>query len=217
MSNVQQELKSIMDDEENIRHSWKETGQKQLLEFIVKFIPKLLGVESCSVFIHDINQGKVWLQCSTNLTEREIEVPKQGSLVGEVISTGQHQIRTDMDKAEGVHKKVDSKTGFVTRDILCVPIKSFTTDEVSGAIQILNKKGEAAYTDEDRSVLEEMAYYLQMLVEQAFISKKVATLSDKVRTKVMFADIMLSILAILAVITVIGGSFYLVTVIFGAL
>jgi len=145
---------------------------QKLLPFYINMMTKLADCERCSVFIHDSAQGKVWLKAGTGVTEREIEVPKEGSVVGDVIASGQSKILNDIDTHSGIHKQVDDKTGFTTRNILCVPIKSSSRNEVSGAIQLLNKSGNPGFTNEDLSLAEEIAGHLKKEVDTIFLDQE---------------------------------------------
>jgi GAF domain-containing protein len=152
-------------------------GHQPLLSFFVRTMPVLLDAELCSIFIHDPGQDKVWLQCATNMTTaHHIVVPRQGSIVGEVIRSGQPQIRTGLEQQPGIHKQVDSTTGFQTRQILCVPIHSLTRNHVIGAIQVLNKKSGAPFTDEDLIVVQEAASHLTMVIQNIFLQQEIARL-----------------------------------------
>ena len=87
---------------------------------------------------------------------------------------------------------MDEKTGFVTRDILCIPIKSLDGAEVTGAVQILNKKGGGTFNDEDRMLLEEMAHFLELTIENIFFNQETANVLDNMHsmmTKVVFVFI----------------------------
>ncbi|KOR29982.1 hypothetical protein TI03_00830 [Achromatium sp. WMS1] len=191
MNDLQQKLTTLIRKQAHIHKQWLDVGQKRLLKLVVTFMPKLIGSESCSIFIQDVTRKKVWLACSTRLGEREIEVPKKGSLVGEVISTGRYQIRTNMEQQPGIHKLVDADTNFITRNILCVPIKGIATDEVIGAIQVLNKHNNQEYTEQDRLILEEMAYHVQILVENIFLGQEITVISEKVQKKIVMLDVVL--------------------------
>ncbi len=108
-----------------------ETGK--LLSFYTRIMTKVTDTERCSVFIHDPEGDKVWLEAGTGAQEHEIEVPKEGSVVGKVIASGETVVVSGLETQSGAHKEADEKTGFVTRNILCVPIKSSIRNEITGA------------------------------------------------------------------------------------
>lgn len=166
------------------------SGKISLLEFYVKIVPKVLNAERCSIFIYDPDSKTIWLKCGTELEERDIEVTLEyDATVVNVITSGQHKVVTGLDKKNGVHKRTDENTGFVTREILCIPIKSLDGTEVTGAVEILNKKGGGTFNDEDRMLLEEMAHFLELTIENVFFNQETANVLDNMHvmmTKVVF-------------------------------
>lgn len=154
-----------------------ETGK--LLSFYTRIMTKVTDTERCSVFIHDPEGGKVWLKAGTGVQEHEIEVPKEGSVVGQVIASGETVVVSGLETQSGAHKDADERTGFVTRNILCVPIKSSIRNEVTGAFQLLNKMNGQEFTDEDISLAEELAVHLQGEVDGFFLDQQVFGLSER--------------------------------------
>ncbi len=152
-----------------------QTGR--LLSFYTRIMPKVLDAERCSVFIHDPEGDKVWLKAGTGVQEQEIAVPTEGSVVGEVIASGEPVVVSDLDTKPGAHKATDEKTGFVTRNILCVPIKSPVRNEVTGAFQLLNKLNDREFTDEDISLALEVSEHLQREVDGIFLDQEAFGLS----------------------------------------
>ena len=114
-------IKSSMNQLKALRTSTLESSGEaetaKRLPFYVNVMTKLADCERCSIFIHDPAQNRVWLKAGTGVTEREIEVPKEGSIVGEVIASGKPKIIYSMEAQSGVHKQVDDKTQFKTRNI----------------------------------------------------------------------------------------------------
>lgn len=149
-------------------------GEDRLLSFYVKIMPRLLDAERCSIFIHDPAANESWLKCGTGVPERKIQVPVDESIVGKVIKTGQVVIESGLDQKAGVHREVDEATGFVTRDLMCIPIKTVDGKGVAGAVQILNKKNGRAFDDQDRSMLEELAHFLELTIESIYVNQQSA-------------------------------------------
>ncbi|MBI1732505.1 MAG: GAF domain-containing protein [Gammaproteobacteria bacterium] len=173
------EVKKTLDDLEHRRHyldaDWDRAKNKALLEFYVKIMPKVLDAERCSIFIHDPASKEIWLKAGTGLGEKEIRVGMgNASIVGEVVATGEHRIISGLQDKNGAHKKADQKTGFVTQDILAIPIKSLDGNEITGAVEVLNKKGGVGFNDEDKALLEEMAHYLELTMENIFYNQQSA-------------------------------------------
>lgn len=146
-------------------------GHHALLDFYVKIMPVVVGAERCSIFIHDPERKEIWLKSGTGITEKEIVISSGAdSVVGDVIATGKSVIVTDIKQEESIHKIIDKQTGFITNDILCVPIKSLDGRSIMGAVELLNKKGNDTFNDKDQELLEEMVHYLELTVETMYAS-----------------------------------------------
>jgi len=153
---------------------WEE-GHHNLLNFYVKIIPIVVNAERCSIFIHNPATREIWLKCGTGVSERDIRVDRDTpSVVGNVIDTGEFKIINGLEKMEGAHKEIDKMTGFETHNILSVPIKSLDGKETMGAVQVLNKKGGLNFSEDDLKLVEDMAHYLQLSIENIYFNVEVA-------------------------------------------
>jgi len=154
-------------------------GKKNILDFYVKIMPKVVRAERCSIFIHDPFTNKIWLKAGSDLEERDIEVDKENSIAGKVIKSGKTFFQSGLDKQDGTHKQTDDSTGFVTKSIICVPITSLDGKEITGVIQLLNKTYSDAFDEKDEKILKELAHYLELGVENLFFSQTATNLSNK--------------------------------------
>ncbi|MBF0162329.1 MAG: GAF domain-containing protein [Magnetococcales bacterium] len=188
LANEWQKLKA---KQEALTRNWKSSGNQDLLHFFMEILPKVVDADRCSFFIHDPVTDAVWLQCGTGLKERSIVIPKTGSNVGRVVATGRHVSIVRREQQSEFAKQVEEKVGYVTQNMLCVPIKSLTTDQVTGAIQVINKRGNnghLGFTDQDRELLERVADHVGMVTENIYLSQEMVTVSDKLRGKVDMAE-----------------------------
>lgn len=146
------------------------SDDQRLLNFYVRIVEKLLGVERCSIFIKDPVNRKIWLKCGTGVTERQIEVDPDNSVAGKVIASGTPAIENDLHLKAGAHKAVEQRMDFVTRNMLCVPVKSVYRAEMIGAIQAINKPVGESFGAEDIELLEEIAHHLKNAIERAYLT-----------------------------------------------
>ena len=172
LTDAKQQLEELSSRQKVLAEAIDPKQQTTLLDFYVRIAPRLLNAERCSIFIHDPQNKKVWLKTGTGVTERGIEVSVKDSVVGEVITTGKPVIARDLESRDGTHKKVDTTTGFVSREIICVPIRSKDGSQITGAIQVLNKKGGAGFGEEDQAFLEEMGNHFQSIVESIYLGQQ---------------------------------------------
>jgi len=173
---------------------------QKLLPFYVGLMTKLAYCERCSVFINDPAKDRVWLKAGTGVDEQEIEVPREGSIVGEVIASGKSKIVNNLEMQSGAHKQVDEETGFTTRNILCVPIKSIARNEVSGAFQLLNKSNGEEFTDEAISLVEEIAAHLQREVDIIYLDQETFGLTERLYLAFIWTALFFLISLILAAV-----------------
>ncbi len=175
-SSLIQRLEDLKAKQKKIDAAWRKTGDKPLLDFFVEIIPKTLNCERCSIFVLDPESDNIWVQSGTGLKERQVAVPRGESLVGQVISSGEAQLESDMENRAGSHEWVDMQTGYMTRSALCVPVRGANAGEVYGAIQVLNKRGMKSFTDEDQKILERLAFHIQMNIENIYLHQQLAKL-----------------------------------------
>lgn len=189
--NLTHELHRLKLKQEALSRSWKGGGDKDLLHFFIEILPKVVDADRSSFFIHDPVTDEVWLQCGTGLQERSIVVPKTGSNVGKVVATGRAVNIIKRDQQSEFAKKVEEKVGYVTHNMLCVPIKSPIDKQVIGAVQVVNKQGEQGslgFTHDDQALLERVAAHVGMVTENIYLSQEMVSVSDKLRGKVDMAE-----------------------------
>lgn len=80
--------------------------------------------------------------------------PGEG-IAGNVILTGQGTIIQDCQKDIRWSGKVDAGTGFITRSMICVPLKD--GDIGFGCIQLINRTDGSLYDDKDLKFMESLA------------------------------------------------------------
>ena len=164
-----------------VERKWHDCGNRALLKFFIELIPPALGVERCSIFILDPEDGNVWLQCGTGVDEKSISVSRLNSIVGEVIDTGVPICENNLDNRVGAHDYIALQTGFFARDTLCVPVKGVSTQQITGAIQVLNKinpfNDVQKYSPHDHRILEHMALHIQLNIEDIYLRQELGKIS----------------------------------------
>ncbi len=168
--------------------AWSLSDYESLLQFYIHILPRIMDAERCTIYIKEIGTAKIYSKFGTGLQGKQIEPPLEGSIVGEVTLSGNSIIQNDMSQKNGYHRKVDEGTGYITLNTVCVPIKSVTGRGVTGAIQVLNKKGEADFADEDLRMLEEIAQYLSMSIENIVVNQEMMRISSQLNREVERLD-----------------------------
>ena len=161
-----------------VANAWTVDNYEAFLDFYVQILPKIINAERCTIYIIEIGTDKICSMFGTGIQKKQIQPPRKGSIAGEVISTGKGTIKNDLETSPGYHTQVDAKTGFVTRNSLCYPIKSLTGHGVTGAIQILNKI-EGPFIPQDMVQLEAVADYLSISIESIILNQEILQTSNQ--------------------------------------
>ncbi len=163
-------LKSLL---ERIHRSWGPQDFEALMRFFVEILPLLTQAERCSVFIVDQTTENIWLKFGTGVKEKAIIAPMQGSVVGESILSGQTIFQSGLNHRAGFHAIVDKQTEFTTQSLLCVPIRSLAGKYHIGAVELLNKKNEQAFTTDDEALLKQLVKYLALSIEHNTVTEEI--------------------------------------------
>lgn len=146
-----------------------------VLRRIVDEAKTLVGAEVASVFVLDAARQELY--STVNSTGVVIRIPVTNGIAGHVATSGEPVVIADAYGDPRFNKSVDVKTGFKTRNLMCVPLK-VKKGGVIGVVQLINKSGPSTFTSEptsdgDRFCKQEDAFtpddlqFLQVFASQA--------------------------------------------------
>lgn len=150
-----------------------------LLHRIIVLASDALNAERATLFIVDRKKKELWSRSGIGIEKQEIRFPMDRGIAGEVAISGEAQIIDDPYSHPKFNKEIDIKTGFITRNILCLAMKNITGD-VIGVFQILNKK-DGCFTSEDQSFLSAMAVNTGIALENALLREELKKQLDDVK------------------------------------
>lgn len=90
-------------------------------------------------------------------------LPGEG-IAGQVIESGKSVILLDCTSDQGWPEQADPESGFVTRNMICVPLNS--KKETLGCIQLMNKQGTDTFTKDDLELCENLASIAAIAIEE---------------------------------------------------
>ncbi len=128
---------------------------------VVAMTTGAIGAERGAVFLNDANTGELFSRIAEGKFTREIRMINSMGVAGQVFGSGQGRIIHDAYADEHFNRNIDESTGFTTRNILCVPLRTLKGDLV-GVAQLLNKI-DGSFTQHDFDLLE-------VMIEQAAIA-----------------------------------------------
>jgi HD-GYP domain-containing protein (c-di-GMP phosphodiesterase class II) len=110
---------------------------------------RLLNAEAASLLIVDREKGELFFEVALGEKGKKVKevLLKIGQgIAGWVAEKGEPLIISDVYKDSRFFKGVDNKTDFVTRNMICVPVKS--KNEILGVLQAINKV-DSDFSEED--------------------------------------------------------------------
>jgi adenylate cyclase len=125
-----------------------------VLRALVEMTTAEIGTERGSLFLNDPSTNELYSRVAQGNIRREIRLLNTTGIAGHVFQTGESLIILDPYSDSRFNRSIDEQTGFVTRNILCVPIKT-VKGEIIGVAQTLNKR-KGDFTRKDLQLLEAM-------------------------------------------------------------
>lgn len=115
-------------------------------------LKETLGCDRCTFFIVDQQKREVWSKAAIGLEIAEIRLPTNRGVVGYVARTGRMLNLKDVYNDPRFDRSVDQRTGYRTKSMLTMAIKTGAGDVV-GVLQALNKN-EGIFTSEDELAMK---------------------------------------------------------------
>jgi adenylate cyclase len=136
-----------------------------------------LGAERSSLFMNDPQSGELYTRFAQGNFQREIRIINDSGIAGHVFTTGKGLLIHDVYKHKWFNRSVDEQTGFRTRNMMCVPIKT-VKGEVIGVAQTLNKK-KGRFTKDDLALLEAMTTQASIALQSTQFVEKMKKTREK--------------------------------------
>ncbi len=131
--------------------------QEDVFNQILKQMATLLGAEAGTLWVIDSDETltakAVFGPTSKNLIGITLRLDE--GIVGHVIQTGETGLIEDVTLDERWSSRVDEESGFITRSMLTVPLQ--VKSKKMGALQLLNKQGNALFNEEDQRLATALA------------------------------------------------------------
>lgn len=149
--------------------------ESEIFRRVMENVTRILRVEACSLLLLDQKTNEleftVTLQGDTARYSAFRLKPGQG-IAGWVAQHGEPLLVPDVSQDPRFYAQVDQVTGFHSRSILCVPLKS--RERVIGVLEAINKRGEAGdsrFTQADLELLTALASWVAVAVENAWLNR----------------------------------------------
>lgn len=142
----------------------------QLLHTMIEAARQVINAEACSLFLVDPETGENVLHLASNrdqgISLGGVRVPPGKGIIGSVVDSGENVLVPDVTQDERHYRDVDMVSGFNTRAILAVPLRSRTvplgegrgviSTRVIGGFEAINKS-RGTFDDQDAGLLNMLA------------------------------------------------------------
>ncbi|MCB9638808.1 MAG: GAF domain-containing protein [Myxococcales bacterium] len=140
--------------------------KKQLLKLIMDTVTDLMEADRSTLFLIDHENQEIVSQVIQGEESVHIRMPIGQGVAGWVAQTGETVNLIDAYKDPRFHVKVDQKTGYTTRSILTMPLRTLQGHTIA-VIQVLNKSSGLAFSEEDEQLLEAISAQAAIFLENA--------------------------------------------------
>jgi signal transduction histidine kinase len=152
-----------------------EMNLEALFPLIIQHTNGIMDTQASSIFLYDKKPNELWSLVSTDLKKNEIRIPATYGIAGWVFQNRAPTIVNDTSSDPRFDADVDEKTGFRTRNILCVPLIN-RQKECVGTLQVLNKN-RGNFTDEDVEMLTSLSDYATIALENSMLYEELKSMN----------------------------------------
>ncbi|MGZ8159457.1 MAG: GAF domain-containing protein [Methylobacter sp.] len=136
-----------------------------VLNVLVEMCTTELNAERGSLFLNDPETNELYSRVAQGTSQREIRILNNSGIAGFVYSSGESVIISDPYNNPHFNRSVDEQTGFFTKNILCVPVRSAKSN-IIGVAQVLNKIS-GHFNKNDLALFEAMTSQAALALESA--------------------------------------------------
>jgi adenylate cyclase len=144
---------------------------------LVQFTTSAIGCERGTIFLHDKLTSELYSFIAQGELQHEIRVLSDKGLIGWAFTHDEAVKVDDAYSDERFNSEIDQSTGFTTRNILCVPLKSIK-NELIGVSQMLNKI-DGSFTEMDIELVRSMTEQAALAIQTKLIVSHIELASKK--------------------------------------
>jgi signal transduction histidine kinase len=142
----------------------------KVLTLILDVATQSIGADRGTLYLMDEAANELWSKVAQGSNMVEIRLPVGKGLAGYVAKTGETVNIADAYKDPRFNPEIDKKSGYRTRNVLCMPMRN-KDGNIVGVFQFLNKR-EGAFTSDDDAFIEALSVHAAIALENARMAKE---------------------------------------------
>jgi signal transduction histidine kinase len=145
----------------------------ELLRNIVDVATELTGADRGTLYLVDKDKNELWSLVLIGNNVKEIRLRIGEGLAGYVAKSGETLNIKDVQNDPRFNKDFDRASGYVTRNMICFPIKN-NTGVIIGVLQLLNSKN-GEFAERDEVFLAALSVHSAIALQNAELVEKLLT------------------------------------------
>src|SRR5579864_6829245 len=137
---------------------------------LIDLITEALDAERATLFLYDTETNELFSRVLLGEGVTEIRIPAGAGIAGAVFCAGKSEVIPDAYQDPRFHQETDRRTGYRTRNILCVPLRNRDGAPI-GVTQVLNKR-DADFAAADLTMAEAINRHAASALEQALLVER---------------------------------------------
>lgn len=157
----------------------------RILDIIMESAKTLLKAEASSLLLLDEATNELYFaSASGQVSERlrNLAVPLDKGIAGACVRDGKPKIVNQTLADKNFYPHIDKVTGFETRSIIAAPL--IISGKTIGVIEVLNKKENQPWNEEDEELLLVIAYQSARVIHNAKLLLQVEEYKDLLRNEI---------------------------------
>ena len=146
------------------------SGLDDILHAILDLVSTQLDCERATVFLRDRRTGRLHARQVTGPTPLDIVLEKGVGVAGFVAETGENVLINDVRSDPRFDPSTDRRTGFLTRNMLCVPLRK-PEGTLMGSLQAINSQ-HGDFSDADLAYLASFGALAAIAVEREQLAQE---------------------------------------------
>lgn len=156
----------------------REKNLNNLIEILSNLAKDIIEVDRCSLFLIDEQNKELYTIFAHGV--KEIRIPMSSGIAGYVVRTGKAYVTEDAYRSKFFNPEVDKASGYITRNILAVPVFD-SHNKVIGVYQAINKKDR--FSSEDAKLMKLIAEFAGAALETKMLHEKIKEIHKKALIK----------------------------------
>lgn len=175
----QQKIKQLKKLQEVSQVLNSSLNQAEIRKKAIEAITFIMDAEAGSLLLLDEPAQELYFEVALGEKGegvREIRLKVGQGIAGYVAQTGEPVLINDCQNDPRLARQADKKSGFITRNMVCVPVKA--RDKLLGVLQAINKKDGGLFSDEDLQDFVSLGHQVGIAIENANLYEEINKLFE---------------------------------------